>query len=276
MMISLEKSQVIMDSQQLDQILWRHLSALPYFRALLRAVEDRFYQDVELSPPILDLGSGDGHFASVAFNRKLDVGLAPWVEPTKEAKERNAYQMLVISEGAQIPFPKGYFHSVTSTSVLEHISDIQPVLTDVARVLKPGGNFIFCVPNHRFPEKLWGRKILTKLGLKRLGEKYSHIFNKIARHAHTDSPEVWKKRLDQAGFDIVNTWDYFPPRALYVLEWGHPLGLPYLISKKIFNKWVLLPYRWALAIPWMLTRKFLDNPKSEEGVCSFFVAKRRS
>ena len=62
-----------MDSQQLDAILWRHLSSLPYFRAFLRSVEDRYYQDISLAAPILDLGSGDGHFASVAFEKKLDV-----------------------------------------------------------------------------------------------------------------------------------------------------------------------------------------------------------
>ncbi len=74
-----------MDREQLDAILWRHISNLPYFRALLRAVEDRFYQDIQLPKPVFDLGSGDGHFASVAFDKKIDVGMDPWVAPTLEA-----------------------------------------------------------------------------------------------------------------------------------------------------------------------------------------------
>ncbi len=92
-----------LDSQSLDKILWRHLSGLPYFRAFLRAVEDRFYQEVELPAPQLDLGSGDGHFASVAFARKPEFGLDPWVAPMLEAKTRDAYQMLVLGEGARDP-----------------------------------------------------------------------------------------------------------------------------------------------------------------------------
>ena len=44
-----------------------HLQDLPYFRALLRAVEARFYKDITLPPPVLDLGCGDGHFASLAW-----------------------------------------------------------------------------------------------------------------------------------------------------------------------------------------------------------------
>ena len=71
-----------------DRILWRHLRDLPYFRAMLRAVEDSFYQDLKLEAPILDLGCGDGHFASVAFSHPLDVGLDPWHEALHEADAR--------------------------------------------------------------------------------------------------------------------------------------------------------------------------------------------
>jgi len=61
--------------------LWLQVRDLPYFRALLRAVESRFYQDFQLQAPILDLGCGDGHFASITFDRKIDVGLDPWAGP---------------------------------------------------------------------------------------------------------------------------------------------------------------------------------------------------
>ncbi len=264
-----------MDSQQLDQILWRHIGSLPYFRGFLRAVEDRFFQEIPLKPPVLDLGSGDGHFASAAFDHQLDVGLDPWVAPTLEARQRQAYRMLVLGAGGQIPFRDGSFATVTSTSVLEHIPDLAPVLSETARVLRPGGRFVFCVPNHRFPESLWGRKFLARIGLPGLGEAYSRWFNRIARHAHTDSPAVWEGRLAEAGFDLLETWDYFPPDALTILEWGHPLGLPALLWKKALGRWVLVPARWNLAIPWRWTRPFMDDPRSPEGVCSFFIARRR-
>ena len=265
----------MMTKEQLDAILWRHLSSLPYFRGFLRAVEDRFYQEIDLPRPIFDLGSGDGHFASVAFAEKPDVGLDPWIAPMREARGRDAYRQLVLGEGAHIPYADGSFNSVTSTSVLEHIPDIDPVLAEAARILKPGGKFVFCVPNHRYPELLWGRQFLERLGLKRWGAAYGRFFNRIARHAHTDPPAVWIERLDRACFDLEETWDYFPPKALHILEWGHPLGLPSWITKKLFGRWILVPARWNLAIPWAMTRKFMDDPRSDEGICSFFIARRR-
>lgn len=264
-----------MNSQQLDAILWRHLSSLPYFRGFLRAVEDRFYQEIDLPRPIFDLGSGDGHFASAAFSEKLDVGLDPWIAPMREARTRDAYQLLALGEGAHIPYGNESFSSVISTSVLEHIPEIDPVLEEVARILKPGGRFVFCVPNHRFPELLWGRQVLEGVGLRKWGAAYGRFFNRIARHVHTDTPAVWIERLDRAGFDLEKTWDYFPPRALHILERGHLFGLPSWVSKKLFGRWILVTKRWNLAIPWAMTRKFIDDPRSEEGVCSFFITRRR-
>lgn len=264
-----------MNSEQIDQILWQHISTLPYFRGFLRAVEHSLYQEISLSEPVLDLGSGDGHFASTAFEQLLDVGLDPNLKATKEAKTRNGYRHLVLAEGRKIPFCDGYFASVISTSVLEHIPDIEPVIGEIARVLQLGGKLIFCVPNHRFPEMLWGRQFLQGLGLSKLGARYSRFFNQIARHAHTDSPEIWQARLERAGLQLLDSWDYFSPEALAVLEWGHPLGLPSLVFKKLFNRWVLSPYRWNLVLPWRLTRKHLDHPRDEKGVCSFFIAQKR-
>ena len=57
-------------STDTDDLLWRHLRGVPAFRALLRAVESRFYQDLELPRPVLDLGCGDGHFAGTTFAPK--------------------------------------------------------------------------------------------------------------------------------------------------------------------------------------------------------------
>jgi SAM-dependent methyltransferase len=183
--------------------------------------------------------------------------------------------LLVLGQGAEIPFADGSFASVTSTSVMEHIPDIDPVLAEVNRILQPGGKFVFCLPNHRFPEKLWGRKVLEKIGLKKIGAVYTRFFNKIARHAHTDAPSVWAARLKQAGFEVVQTWDYFPIKALHILEWGHLFGLPAWLCKKLFGRWILVKKRWNLIIPWKLTRKYLDHPESDEGVCSFFIARKK-
>ncbi len=70
--------------------------------------------------------------------------------------------------------------------------------------------------------------------------------------------------------------DYFPPKALGILERGHLFGLPALFSKKITGKWILLKTRWALALPMHLARPFIEEPISDMGVCTFYVARRKA
>src|SRR5712691_7595624 len=73
--------------------LWNQLTELPYFRALLRAVESRFYECLPVIAPVLDLGSGDGSFATQTFSRPLDAGIDPWWSPTLEARRQNAHRL---------------------------------------------------------------------------------------------------------------------------------------------------------------------------------------
>jgi len=251
------------------------LRELPYFRALLRSVEARFYQEVDLPRPVLDLGCGDGHFSSLAFEKPLDVGLDPWWSPIQEASRRGGHRGLVCAAGASMPFPDGYFKSGISNSVLEHIPDLDPVLDELARVLRPGAPFVFSVPNHRFLETLSVGRALDGLGLDGVGDRYRAIFNRISRHHHCDSQSVWQARLEKHGFGILSWWDYFSPRALHTLEWGHYFGLPSQISRWLTGRWVIIPRDWNVS----LTRRLIEShyhtdPRHEQGAYTFYITRR--
>lgn len=257
--------------------LWENLKDLPYFRALLRAVESRFYQDIGLPSPVLDLGCGDGHFASIAFNDKLDFGVDPWWGPLKEAQSRDVYWYLLRSEGAELPFPDGYFNSVVSNSVLEHIPELDPVIAEVNRVSKPGASFVFCVPNHRFLDTLSISSALDRLDLTSLGDAYRGFFNRISRHHTCDDPEKWEQRLNRYGFELDTWWHYFSPEAFHVLEWGHYFGLPSWLTKMIFDRWIISPTRWNLSLTYRYLKPvYSEKPVQEDGVYSFYIAHKVS
>ena len=256
--------------------LWLHLRDLPYFRSLLRAVEARFYRDFELPGPVLDVGCGDGHFTSVAFDRPLDVGLDPWTAPIQQAAKLGVYHILTQANGAAMPYPSEYFGSAISNSVLEHIPDIDSVLGEVGRVLQPGARFLFCVPNHNFLTSLSIGRWLDRLRLRSLGDIYRNFFNRIARHHHCDAPEIWQKRLESAGFELERWWHYYSPKAMQVSEWGHYLGLPSLVAHKLTGRWILSQSRWNLAITYRLLQPFYqEDPVRSDGVCTFYIAQRR-
>ncbi len=264
-----------------DDLLWRHLRDLPAFRALLRAVEASFYVSPNtgvLDRPVLDLGSGDGHFASVALSGDgpLEAGFDPWWGPLTQARGRGAYRVLAQAEGAHMPYPDAYFATVVSNSVLEHIPDVQPVLAEAARVLRPGGRFYFCVPGPNFLPFLSVGRALDGVGLRPLGEAYRRFFNRISRHHHCDGEAVWRRRLDAVGLHVVRWWSYFPRRALVALEWGHYLGLPSLICNKLTGLWLLWPTRANLWLTERLVRPLYQQALSANGAGAylFFVARK--
>ena len=256
--------------------LFLHVRDLPYFRALLRAVESTFYQGLTLEAPVYDLGCGDGHFASRTFDHKIDVGLDPWHAPIHEAQRQGAYRVLVEADAAHAPLPTGHFASAFSNSVLEHIPHIQDVLNETARLLKPGARFVFCVPNENFTRQLSIARFLDRLELRRLADAYRRLFNRVSRHLHCDAPATWEARLRTAGFEIEQHWDYFSPSALAALEWGHYFGLPAAICKLLLGRWILAPWRWSLWPTLALVRRYYNEPIPQDGGAYTFYSTRRA
>jgi SAM-dependent methyltransferase len=254
-----------------DDLLWRQLKAMPAFRGLLRAVESKFYNGLSLPAPTLDLGCGDGHFASETFDHPLAAGIDPWWRPLREARTRKTYRVLAQADGARLPFPTGYFASAMSNSVLEHIPDLDPVLADLNRVLKRNAPFIFCSPSEYFLEFLSIPGALRKAGLHGLAERYERFFNRISRHHHCDSPRVWRERLARAGFAVEEFWYYFSPGAHHALEWGHYFGLPSAIAKALTGRWIISPTRANLWLTEKLLRPYFEEGVQEAGAYVFFV-----
>lgn len=86
-------------------------------------------------------------------------------------------------EGAAIPFPSGSFDLVVSNQVMEHVADLDAVLAECCRVLRPGGAMLCVFPDrgvwreghcgipflHWFPRqsraRVWYAAALRRLGL---------------------------------------------------------------------------------------------------------------
>ncbi|MGB9776770.1 MAG: methyltransferase domain-containing protein [Anaerolineae bacterium] len=253
-------------------LFWLHLRDLPAFRALLRATEARFYISLPFPEPVLDLGCGDGHFGAVALPRPPDVGLDPDARPLREARQRGAYRLLLQADGACLPFPDATFGTVVSNCVLEHIPHGEPVVREVARVLRPGGRFYFSVPGPDFLALLSIGRALDRLGLRPLGNLYRAFFHRISRHYYYDGVEGWRARLERAGLQLLDAQPYLSPRALAAVEWGHYFGFPSLVAKQLTGRWVLWPARPNLWLTERLFRPFYEEAPSAESGCLFVAA----
>ncbi|MDA9054617.1 class I SAM-dependent methyltransferase [Alphaproteobacteria bacterium] len=95
----------------------------------------------KLKPPIVDIGCGIGDFLSYkpdAVGLDIDAGAVSYCQQNAQT----AYKF----DGSNLPFDGGSFSSVVLDNVLEHIQEPEALLSDISRVIKPGGRFIVGVP----------------------------------------------------------------------------------------------------------------------------------
>ncbi|GAC1523737.1 MAG: bifunctional 3-demethylubiquinone 3-O-methyltransferase/2-octaprenyl-6-hydroxy phenol methylase [Ktedonobacteraceae bacterium] len=99
---------------------------------------------------ILEVGCGGGLVCEQLARRKaLMVGLDPSSGALGTACShaqqagfgQNIYYMQGIAE--RMPFADGSFSAIVCLDVLEHVQDLQATIAEIARVLAPGGVFVF-------------------------------------------------------------------------------------------------------------------------------------
>ena len=98
---------------------------------------------------VLDVGTGEGQVARLAaqLGAELVVGVDPTANQVVVAHERAGGPVYARSGAAALPFPDGHFDAVVACLVFEHIRDVDDAIAEVARVLAPGGRFLFFL-NH--------------------------------------------------------------------------------------------------------------------------------
>lgn len=94
---------------------------------------------------VLDLGAGAGIVSQMNFRgipaQMCGVDLDPRVVENPMLEEGR------VANAGGIPYEDGRFDVVFSDNVLEHLDEPLQVFREVARVLKPGGIFLFKTPN---------------------------------------------------------------------------------------------------------------------------------
>jgi ubiquinone biosynthesis O-methyltransferase len=96
---------------------------------------------------VLDVGCGDGELALELTRRGANVtGIDASAAMIDKARERAAQHSVDIAfhvaKAEKLPFPSGHFDVITAITILCFVDDATPVFGEVARVLKPDGQFV--------------------------------------------------------------------------------------------------------------------------------------
>lgn len=107
---------------------------------------------------VLDIGTGDGQIARALSATGCAVtGVDPTSAQISVAVERGGGPRYVQSGACPLPFDDESFDAALACLVFEHIDDVDGAISEVARVLRPGGSFNFLL-NHpllQTPDSGW-------------------------------------------------------------------------------------------------------------------------
>ncbi len=206
--------------------------------ALWRAIELRALDGFRYERPLLDLGCGDGLIGRVAFGPRggADVGLDPWMDQLRQAAQLGVYGHLDQGIGRALPYADGYFCTVFSNSVLEHIPDVEPVLREAARVSRPGGRFIFTVPSDAFRQMLDGYVRRMDAGDDAGAEAYASAVDARLEHHHYRTRAEWKSLLSRSGMKLLKA-EYYMPKE--VTRFWDRMNIRYGVGRRL-SAWRVL------------------------------------
>ncbi len=128
----------------------------------------------------------------------------------------------VLGSLTKLPFDTGYFDTVLSNAVLEHVPTIDRVMSELVRVLNPGGFLIVAIPFLQpFHADPWDYRRYTQVGLLELADLHDlEVVNILPVHtiAQTLGWIAWEWAQEKGGWR---------PAVCYPIIW---------LATRLFNR----------------------------------------
>lgn len=130
----------------------------------------------------LDIGSGAGflaeEFAAMGF-RVVGVEPSPVAVATakRHAEESELAIEYKVGTGEALPVADASFDVAYCCDVLEHVADLDRVIAETARVLKPGGLYLFDTVNRTLASRLIAIKLMQEWRLTRIFDTQGHVWS---------------------------------------------------------------------------------------------------
>jgi SAM-dependent methyltransferase len=174
--------------------------------ALWRGWELAAYRRIgwSLPQPVLDVGCGDGQFFRLVWPEIRDVvGVDQDPAVAALGQASGVYQTVVQNAAHALPFRPESFASCFANCSLEHMDHLSQVLSDIARVLRPGAPFLLSVVTDKFLEWSALSTLVRAVGEADRAEMLLREFEEFHHLRSPFPPEAWQERLHGAGFECL-------------------------------------------------------------------------
>ena len=175
-------------------------------------------------PSALDIGCGGGllseEFARIGYQvTGIDPSVASIRVAVSHARQSGYEIAYIVAPGEALPFPDASFDLVYCCDVLEHVDDLEAVIAETARVLKPGGIYIYDTLNRNFFSRFIAVTLLERW--LKLAPRYLHDARRFIK------PLELRNLMKKYCLDHQETTGIVPgagPVALMQILWGLKRG----------------------------------------------------
>lgn len=215
----------------------------------------RFLKRYKKSGKLLDIGCGTGHFIAEMQKNGYDVYGVEVSENAKNFIPESLKNRIYDRNLEDCGFAANTFDIITMFQSLEHVHNLDRLLEEARRLLKPDGVMYLSVPNSGFIEY-------------RLFRPYAYTLD-VPRHLYFFTKQTLQKLLLKKGFVIDSCLRniigelFITPMSFYHGFWNH------LEDKLMFrNRLIKLPSFIPLFIVGVLTHiLFISEPHVLEVSC---------
>jgi SAM-dependent methyltransferase len=150
----------------------------------------RFVHSLGHAEQALDLGCGDGRLTRELDATELTAADVSPVALARATRRLPDARIVELEPDAPLPFDDGSFDVVLCAETIEHVRDVQLFLSEIRRVLRPGGTLALSTPAHlplgRRPDPLSPHlRFLTRHSLRRLLDQLGFAVASLRRRSGT-------------------------------------------------------------------------------------------
>jgi len=189
---------------------------------------------------IIDLGCDDGQLAKkiAARIKSTDIYGVDLVKKRLMLAAKNGVKVKKVNLNGRFPFPSGSFDVVHTNQVIEHIVNVDMFVSEIMRILKPGGYAIISTENasswHNIIASIFGWQIFSLTNFSTTIQSFGNPLALHKQHANKkkaannySSTLTWnhvrilnffglKEYLERSGFSIEKIYGsgYYPFPAI--------------------------------------------------------------
>jgi SAM-dependent methyltransferase len=191
--------------------------------------------------PILDVGCGDGLFASIAFEGTEVWGIDIDGSEGRWAAKSQAYTQVVLGDVTRAKLPDAFFGTCVANCSLEHVPRVDQALINIRNSLRPGGRAYLFVPNKNWARQLLSYRALAAAGFERGAELLRSSVDSFFKHHHLHDDREWRDMTEAAGLKVVAVEPVLSTGTTVAFELLLLPSLAGYLNKQLTTRWTNFP-----------------------------------